>query len=138
MLVTGFDLGMNTSGSFAEYIRVPAAWVVPLPEGMSLREAMIYGTAGFTAALSCYRLIGNGVLPEQGPVLVTGATGGVGSIAVALLAKSGYQVTAVTTKVNGRPPRKRSVPWRFSAPSRPMTRVADRCSSPAGPEWSIP
>jgi putative YhdH/YhfP family quinone oxidoreductase len=100
VLVTGFDLGMNTSGGFAEYIRVPAAWVVPLPEGMSLREAMIYGTAGFTAALSCYRLIGNGVLPEQGPVLVTGATGGVGSIAVALLAKSGYQVTAVTTKVN--------------------------------------
>lgn len=100
VLVTGFDLGMNTSGGFAEYIRVPAAWVVPLPANMSLREAMIYGTAGFTAALSCYRLIGNGVLPAQGPVLVTGATGGVGSIAVALLAKSGYTVTAVTTKGN--------------------------------------
>nr|WP_320012580.1 YhdH/YhfP family quinone oxidoreductase [uncultured Desulfobulbus sp.] len=98
VLVTGFDLGMNTSGGFAEYIRVPASWVVPLPEAMSLREAMIYGTAGFTAALSCYRLITNGVLPEQGPVLVTGATGGVGSIAVALLAKSGYEVVAVTTK----------------------------------------
>lgn len=100
VLVTGFDLGMNTSGGFAEYIRVPATWVVPLPAGMSLREAMIYGTAGFTAALSCYKLINNGVLPEQGPVLVTGATGGVGSIAVALLAKSGYRVTAVTTKIN--------------------------------------
>lgn len=100
VLVTGFDLGMNTSGGFAEYIRVPADWVVPLPTGMSLREAMVYGTAGFTAALSCYRLINNGVLPEQGPVLVTGATGGVGSIAVALLAKSGYEVVAVTTKVN--------------------------------------
>lgn len=100
VLVTGFDLGMNTSGGFAEYIRVPAAWVVPLPAGMSLREAMIYGTAGFTAALSCYKLINNGVSPEQGPVLVTGATGGVGSIAVALLAKSGYRVTAVTTKIN--------------------------------------
>ena len=99
VLVTGFDLGMNTSGGFAEYIRVPAAWVVPLPLGMQLREAMVYGTAGFTAALSCDRLINNGVLPAQGPVLVTGATGGVGSIAVALLAKSGYQVVAVTTKV---------------------------------------
>nr|WP_321468627.1 YhdH/YhfP family quinone oxidoreductase [uncultured Desulfobulbus sp.] len=100
VLVTGFDLGMNTSGGFAEYIRVPGAWVVPLPSGMSLREAMIYGTAGFTAALSCYRLINSGVLPKQGPILVTGATGGVGSIAVALLAKSGYDVVAVTTKVN--------------------------------------
>ncbi|MGD9949848.1 MAG: YhdH/YhfP family quinone oxidoreductase [Desulfobulbus sp.] len=99
VLVTGFDLGMNTSGGFAEYIRVPASWVVPLPAGMSLREVMIYGTAGFTAALSCYRLINNGVLPKQGPILVTGATGGVGSIAVALLAKSGYDVVAVTTKV---------------------------------------
>ena len=92
VLVTGFDLGMNTSGGFAEYIRVPASWVVPLPAGMSLREAMMYGTAGFTAALSCYRLINSGVLPAQGPILVTGATGGVGSIAVALLAKSGYDV----------------------------------------------
>ena len=100
VLVTGFDLGMNTSGGFAEYIRVPAAWVVPLPAGMSLLESMIYGTAGFTAALSCIKLINNGVSPEQGPVLVTGATGGVGSIAVALLAKSGYRVTAVTTKTH--------------------------------------
>ena len=100
VLVTGFDLGMNTSGGFSEYIRVPASWVVPLPPGMSLREAMIYGTAGFTAALSCYNLINNGVLPEHGPILVTGATGGVGSIAVALMAKSGYEVVAVTTKVN--------------------------------------
>lgn len=100
VLVTGFDLGMNTSGGFGEYIRVPASWVVPLPAGMSLREAMIYGTAGFTAALSCSRLINNGVTPEQGPILVTGATGGVGSIAVALLAKSGYEVVAVTTKGN--------------------------------------
>ncbi len=100
VLVTGFDLGMNTSGGFAEYIRVPASWVVPLPAGMSLREAMMYGTAGFTAALSCYRLINSGILPQQGPILVTGSTGGVGSIAVALLAKSGYDVVAVTTKVN--------------------------------------
>jgi len=98
VLVTGYDLGMNTSGGFAHYIRVPAAWVVPLPVGLSLRESMICGTAGFTAALSCDKLIANGVIPGQGPVLVTGATGGVGSIAVAILAKSGYEVVAATTK----------------------------------------
>jgi len=100
VLVTGFDLGMNTAGGYEEYIRVPAAWVVPLPASLSLRESMMYGTAGFTAALSCSRLIANGVTPDQGPVLVTGATGGVGSIAVAILAKSGYEVAAVTTKLN--------------------------------------
>ena len=100
VLVTGFDLGMNTAGGYEEYIRVPTAWVVSLPTGLSLRESMIYGTAGFTAALSCYQLIKSGITPDQGPVLVTGATGGVGSIAVALLAKSGYEVAAVTTKMN--------------------------------------
>ena len=98
VLVTGFDLGMNTSGGFGKYIRVPAAWVVPLPANLSLRQSMIYGTAGFTAALSCCRLIEGGVAPDQGPVLVTGATGGVGSIAVAILAKTGFAVAAVTTK----------------------------------------
>lgn len=103
VLVTGFDLGMNTAGGYEEYIRVPAAWVVPLPASLSLRESMTYGTAGFTAALSCSRLIANGVTPDQGPVLVTGATGGVGSIAVAILAKSGYEVAAVTTKLNEAP-----------------------------------
>ena len=95
VLVTGYDLGMNTSGGFAEFIRVPAEWVVPLPEGLTLRESMVYGTAGFTAAMSCYKMIENGVTPDQGKVLVTGATGGVGSIAVSILAKSGYTVTAV-------------------------------------------
>lgn len=103
VLVTGFDLGMNTAGGYEEYIRVPAAWVVPLPASLSLRESMIYGTAGFTAALSCSKLIANGVTRDQGPVLVTGATGGVGSIAVAILAKSGYAVAAVTTKLNEAP-----------------------------------
>ncbi|MBM9614372.1 YhdH/YhfP family quinone oxidoreductase [Desulfobulbus rhabdoformis] len=95
VLVTGYDLGMNTSGGYEEYIRVPANWVVRLPENLSLRESMIYGTAGFTAALSCYKLINNGVTPDMGPVLVTGATGGVGSIAVSILVKSGYEVVAV-------------------------------------------
>lgn len=100
VLVTGYDLGMNTSGGFAEYIRVPAAWVVPLPSGLSLRESMICGTAGFTAALACHKLIVSGVAPNKGPVLVTGATGGVGSIAVAILTKSGYEVVAATTKTS--------------------------------------
>ena len=93
VLVTGYDLGMNTSGGYEEYIRVPAAWVVRLPDNLSLRESMIYGTAGFTAALSCFKMINNGVTPEKGPVLVTGATGGVGSIALSILVKSGYEVS---------------------------------------------
>lgn len=95
VLVTGYDLGMNTPGGYAEYIRVPAAWVVKLPENLTLRESMIYGTAGFTAALSCFKLINSGVTPDKGPVLVTGATGGVGSIALSILVKSGYEVVAV-------------------------------------------
>lgn len=98
VLVTGYDLGMNTSGGFAQYIRVPVRWVVPLPENLSLQESMIYGTAGFTAALSMHKLTESGVAPDQGEVLVTGASGGVGSIAVALLAKSGFRVVAVSGK----------------------------------------
>jgi acrylyl-CoA reductase (NADPH) len=98
VIVTGYDLGMNTAGGFGEYIRVPAAWVVRRPEPLSLRESMIYGTAGFTAAMSVYRLEGYGVAPSQGDVLVTGATGGVGSLAVAILAQDGYRVVAATGK----------------------------------------
>ncbi len=98
VLVTGYDLGMNTSGGFGEYIRVPADWVVPIPEALSLRESMILGTAGFTAALSVYRLERHGLTPEQGPVVVTGATGGVGSMGVMMLARSGYHVVASTGK----------------------------------------
>lgn len=99
VLVTGYDLGMNTSGGFGQYIRVPSAWVVPLPDGLSLRESMALGTAGFTAALSVLKLVAGGVTPDQGDILVTGASGGVGSIAVALLAKAGYRVTAATGKM---------------------------------------
>ena len=95
VLVTGFDLGMNTPGGLAEYIRVPPEWVIPLPSGISLKESMIYGTAGFTAALSCFKLMASGVAPDKGPVLVTGATGGVGSIALSILVKCGYEVVAV-------------------------------------------
>jgi acrylyl-CoA reductase (NADPH) len=98
VLVTGYDLGVGSDGGFAEIVRVPADWVVPLPAGLSLREAMIYGTAGFTAALSVVRLERNGLRLGTGPVAVTGATGGVGSIAVAVLARLGYEVTAITGK----------------------------------------
>jgi len=97
VLVTGFDLGMNTSGGFAEYIRVPSEWIAMMPVGLTFREAMTFGTAGLTAGLSVYKLteIG-GVRPSAGPILVSGARGGVGSHAVRLLAKLGYEVTAVT------------------------------------------
>lgn len=95
VIVTSYDLGMNTSGGFGQYIRVPADWVVKMPEHLSPRESMIFGTAGFTAALSVYRLVDYGVTPDMGRILVSGATGGVGSIAVSILTKAGYEVVAV-------------------------------------------
>lgn len=98
VIVTGYDLGMNTAGGFGQYIRVPAAWVIRRPAGLSLRDAMILGTAGLTAALCVDKLEQAGLEPGEAPVLVTGATGGVGSIAVALLASLGYKVAAVTGK----------------------------------------
>jgi acrylyl-CoA reductase (NADPH) len=98
VIVTSYDLGMNTSGGLAKYIRVPARWIVPVPEGLSMREAMINGTAGFTAAMCINALINNGLSPEKGKVLVTGSTGGVGILAVAMLKKLGFEVTAVTGK----------------------------------------
>ncbi len=97
VIITGHDLGMNTSGGFAEYIRVPADWIVPLPEQLSLRESMIYGTAGFTAGLCVHALL-ECVAPEDGDILVTGATGGVGSLSIAILAKLGYTVIAGSGK----------------------------------------
>jgi len=100
VIVTSYDLGMNTPGGFGDYIRVPAAWVVPLPAGLTLRESMIFGTAGFTAALCVNQLRQRGVTPDKGEVLVTGATGGVGCVAVAILAKLGYRVVAVTGKAD--------------------------------------
>ncbi|MFA7535860.1 MAG: YhdH/YhfP family quinone oxidoreductase [Desulfuromonadales bacterium] len=100
VVVTGWDLGMNTAGGFGRFIRVPAAWALPLPAGLSLKESMALGTAGFTAALSVLKLQRAGVRPEDGEVLVTGATGGVGSLAVAILARAGYRVVAATGKTD--------------------------------------
>ncbi|MBX3044725.1 MAG: YhdH/YhfP family quinone oxidoreductase [Candidatus Kapabacteria bacterium] len=98
VIVTGYDLGMNTNGGFGQYIVVPADWAVRLPKGLSLEESMIYGTAGFTAAICIYELQKHDITPEKGKILVTGATGGVGSMAVGLLANLGYEVTASTGK----------------------------------------
>jgi acrylyl-CoA reductase (NADPH) len=98
VIVTGYDLGMNTSGGFGQYIRVPAQWVIKRPKGLSLREVMILGTAGLTAALCVDKLEQAGLTPDAGTVLVTGATGGVGSVAVALLNRLGYRVAAATGK----------------------------------------
>ncbi|MBP8236960.1 MAG: YhdH/YhfP family quinone oxidoreductase, partial [Pseudomonas sp.] len=98
VIVTGYDLGMNTAGGFGQYIRVPSAWLLKRPQGLALREAMMLGTAGLTAALCVAKLEQAGLTPEAGIVLVTGATGGVGSIAVALLASLGYRVAAATGK----------------------------------------
>ncbi len=100
VVVTGYDLGMNTPGGFAEFIRVPAAWVMPKPENLTLKESMIIGTAGFTAATALYKMMLLGLKPGDGPVVVTGSTGGVGSLAVAILAKAGFEVIAVTGKEN--------------------------------------
>jgi len=100
VIVTSYDLGMNTSGGFGQYIRVPARWVVPLPENLSPKESMAYGSAGLTAGFCILKLQEHGITPERGEILVTGATGGVGSFAVAMLAKIGYQVVAVTGKMD--------------------------------------
>ncbi len=98
VLITGYDLGVGSYGGYAEYVRVPAAWVVQIPETLSHFEAMALGTAGFTAAMCLLAMERNGSQPEQGPVLVTGATGGVGSIAVDILTRQGYTVAASTGK----------------------------------------
>ncbi|MHC1773943.1 MAG: YhdH/YhfP family quinone oxidoreductase [Lentimicrobium sp.] len=98
VVVTGYDLGMNTNGGFAEYIRVPSKWAVRKPVNLSLKECMIVGTSGFTAASAVYEFIKHGIQPESGRILVTGATGAVGSMAVAMLASAGYRVIASSAK----------------------------------------
>lgn len=98
VLVTGYDLGMNTDGGFGEYIRVPANWCVAMPRGWDAHTAMIYGTAGLTAGLCVQKLLTMGATPEQGKVAVTGASGAVGSVAVELLANLGFEVVAISGK----------------------------------------
>ncbi len=103
VIVTSYELGMNHPGGFAEYIKVPDSWVVPMPKNMSSRKAMMFGTAGFTAALSIYRLLSNGQKPELGPIVVTGALGGVGNIACQILNKLGFEVIAANYELAPEP-----------------------------------
>ena len=98
VIVTSYDLGMNTKGGFAEYISVPAEWVIPLPSEISLKDAMVIGTAGYTAALALHKMEMSGQSPEMGKIAVTGASGGVGSMAIAILHKAGYEVIASSGK----------------------------------------
>lgn len=98
VLATSYEIGVSHFGGYSEYARVKAAWVVPLPQGLTLKEAMALGTAGFTAALAVYQQERMGLAPKNGPVLVTGATGGVGSIAIAILKNLGYTIAASTGK----------------------------------------
>jgi putative YhdH/YhfP family quinone oxidoreductase len=97
VIVTSYDLGMNTAGGFAEYIKAPSKWAVKLPKNMTMKEAMVYGTAGLTAGMSVLRLT-ELIKPEDGKIVVSGATGGVGSLSVSILSKLGYTVVAITGK----------------------------------------
>ena len=98
VIATSYDIGVAHDGGYAEYARIPASWVVPMPKGLDLFEAMALGTAGYTAALAVERMEHEGLKPANGPVIVTGATGGVGSIAVDILSACGYRVVALTGK----------------------------------------
>jgi acrylyl-CoA reductase (NADPH) len=98
VLVTGYDLGMNTPGGWGEYIRVPVAWIIKLPKELTMKEAMTIGTAGFAAGLMLHKLEYSGVMPGPGEILVTGASGGVGSMAIAILFRAGYRIAAATGK----------------------------------------
>lgn len=98
VIVTGYDLGMNTPGGFGEYIKVPWDWIIKKPKALSLKDSMVIGTAGFTAAVALHKLEGVSITPGSGKIIVTGSTGGVGSLAVSLLSKCGYEVVAITGK----------------------------------------
>jgi putative YhdH/YhfP family quinone oxidoreductase len=100
VIVTGFDLGMNTWGGLGQYISVPADWCIRLSEGLSLRDAMAYGTAGLTAGLCVHKLLQAGLTPDKGPIAVSGATGGVGSVSLGILSRLGFETTAITGKVD--------------------------------------
>ncbi len=96
----GYEIGAHAKGGFSELLRVPAEWILKKPSSLSLRECMIYGSAGFTAGLALHQLLHHGLAPDQGPTIVTGSTGGVGSFAVALLAQAGFHVVAATGKMD--------------------------------------
>lgn len=100
VLVTGCGLSETRDGGYSEYARLQAQWVIPLPAGLSLRESMILGTAGFTAALALHRLLDNRQTPEHGPLAVTGATGGVGSLALDIFSRAGFEVHAISGKAD--------------------------------------
>ena len=100
VIAIGFDLGMNTDGGFGQMVQIPSGWAIPLPDGLTLRESMILGTAGFTAALCIHKLQLAGMTTDYGPVLVTGATGGVGSVAIRILSQSGYDTHAASGKID--------------------------------------
>lgn len=102
VVVTGYDLGMNTSGGFSEFIRIPANWALPKPKEYTSQECMTIGTAGCTAAMALHKMEQLGQTPAMGPIVVTGATGGVGSLAVSILSRAGYQVIAITGKTDAR------------------------------------
>ena len=99
VLVTGCGLSETRDGGYADYARLESKWVIALPNGLTLREAMILGTAGFTAALSLHRMQQNGQVPSMGPIVVTGATGGVGSLAIDILTRAGYEAHAISGKL---------------------------------------
>jgi len=99
VLITGCGLSETRDGGYSEYLRAPSKWLVPLPKGLNLREAMLLGTAGFTAALGLWRMEANGQTPEMGPIVVTGASGGVGSVAIDMLTRAGYEAHAISGKV---------------------------------------
>jgi|SRR5215207_515080 len=143
VLVTGYGMGEDHDGGYSEWVRVPADWAVPIPDGIDEWEAMALGTAGLTAVLAIHKLELNGLHPEGGPVAVTGATGGVGSLATDMLAGLGYEVTAITGKKGstatwsgsarlrcclGTPSGRRGVLWRKHSGREPWTRSAARRS----------
>jgi putative YhdH/YhfP family quinone oxidoreductase len=126
VITTSYDLGQNTPGGFGQFIRVPGDWIVPLPDGLSLFESMVLGTAGLTAAIGVHQLKNHQLKPDDGPILVTGATGGVGTMAMGILAKLGYETVAVT----GKKDRHEMLKERGASSVIPREEVQDSSSKP--------